>query len=43
MDEGEFMRLLERYPVARKKTHCRVQWNDMVRRCLVRTLALQSP
>ncbi|ETI45088.1 hypothetical protein F441_10204 [Phytophthora nicotianae CJ01A1] len=29
MDEGEFLRLLERYPVVRKKTHCRVQWNDM--------------
>ncbi|KAG1698979.1 hypothetical protein DVH05_014352 [Phytophthora capsici] len=29
MDEGEFLRLLEPYPVVRKKTHCRVQWNDM--------------
>ncbi|KAG6599663.1 D-2-hydroxyglutarate dehydrogenase, mitochondrial precursor [Phytophthora cinnamomi] len=29
MDEGEFLRLLESYPVVRKKTHCRVQWNDM--------------
>ncbi|POM66361.1 Hypothetical protein PHPALM_17787 [Phytophthora palmivora] len=29
MDESEFLRLLERYPVVRKKTHCRVQWNDM--------------
>ncbi|KAG7381593.1 hypothetical protein PHYBOEH_010866 [Phytophthora boehmeriae] len=29
MDENEFMRLLERYPVVRKKTHCRVQWNSM--------------
>ncbi|TDH70119.1 hypothetical protein CCR75_000186 [Bremia lactucae] len=29
MDDGEFLRLLERYPVVRKKTHCRVQWNDM--------------
>ncbi|KAG7392181.1 hypothetical protein PHYPSEUDO_001904 [Phytophthora pseudosyringae] len=29
MDEGEFLRLVERYPVVRKKTHCRVQWNDM--------------
>ncbi|KAL4111479.1 hypothetical protein PRIC1_003157 [Phytophthora ramorum] len=29
MNEGEFMRQLGRYPVVRKKTHCRVQWNDM--------------
>ncbi|CAH0481552.1 unnamed protein product [Peronospora belbahrii] len=29
MDESEFRCLLERYPVVRKKTHCRVQWNDM--------------
>ncbi|OWZ07503.1 hypothetical protein PHMEG_00020095 [Phytophthora megakarya] len=29
MDESEFLGLLERYPVVRKKTHCRVQWNDM--------------
>ncbi|KAE8962918.1 hypothetical protein PR003_g30669 [Phytophthora rubi] len=29
MDAGEFMLLLDRYPVVRKKTHCRVQWNDM--------------
>ncbi|CAI5734525.1 unnamed protein product [Peronospora destructor] len=29
MDESEFRRLLERCPVVRKKTHCRVQWNVM--------------
>ncbi|CEG37859.1 uncharacterized protein PHALS_05910 [Plasmopara halstedii] len=29
MDDHEFLRLLDSYPVVRKKTHCRVQWNDM--------------
>uniref|UniRef100_A0AAV1UPK9 Uncharacterized protein n=1 Tax=Peronospora matthiolae TaxID=2874970 RepID=A0AAV1UPK9_9STRA len=29
MDEREFLWMLERYPSVRKKTHCRVQWNDM--------------
>ncbi|TMW69428.1 hypothetical protein Poli38472_001584 [Pythium oligandrum] len=29
MDEREFQRLLERFPVVRKKTHARVEWNSM--------------
>ncbi|KAF1336491.1 hypothetical protein FI667_g492, partial [Globisporangium splendens] len=29
MDEGEFRRMLERFPVVRKKTYARVEWNSM--------------
>ncbi|KAJ0389543.1 hypothetical protein ATCC90586_010848 [Pythium insidiosum] len=29
MDEREFQRVLERFPVVRKKTHVRVEWNSM--------------
>ncbi|GLE03292.1 hypothetical protein PINS_up012182 [Pythium insidiosum] len=29
MDEREFQRMLERFPVVRKKTHVRVEWNSM--------------
>lgn len=31
MDELEFRRMLERFPVVRKKTYARVEWNSMVR------------
>lgn len=30
MDEREFQRMLERFPVVRKKTHARVEWNAIV-------------
>lgn len=33
MDEREFQRMLERFPVVRKKTHARVEWNAIVSVC----------
>lgn len=31
MNEAEFRRTLERFPVVRKKTYARVEWNSLVR------------
>jgi hypothetical protein len=30
MDEREFRRMLERYPVVRTRNHARVEWNSLV-------------
>lgn len=35
MNEAEFRRTLERFPVVRKKTYARVEWNSLVRRYAV--------
>lgn len=34
MNEAEFRRTLERFPVVRKKTYARVEWNSLVRLAL---------
>lgn len=36
MNEVEFRRALERFPVVRKKTYARVEWNSLVRPRLAR-------
>lgn len=39
MDEREFRRMLERYPVVRTRNHARVEWNSLVSGRLILSLS----